>query len=142
MTRLLLIALVLLITGCTPRAQQLAVAGVEDAMRTNNATVAALTALQEKARFVRKAALMAAAKMAGSYADGKEQLDAIDASYVPVFEAFHEAERVSEALAVGLEIARADVKRGDIPNMVDLFTLAMVLQGSYSKLATKLSEAL
>jgi len=141
-SRLLLIALVLLVTGCTPRAQQLAVSGVEEAMRTNNATVAALTGLQEKARFVRKAALMAAAKTAGSYDEGKKLLDEIDATYAPVFDAFREAERISEALAVGLEIARADVKRGEIPNMVDLFTLAMMLQGSYSKLAARLSEAL
>ena len=133
--------LVAVLGGCSPRVQQLAVAGVEDAMRTNNEMVAAMTALQERARFQRKAAMIQSARTVGSYEEGQEGLDAIDAKYEPVFDAFREAERVQTALAQGLELAKAAVNAGELPSMVDLMTLYMHVQAVYNSVAAALSEA-
>ena len=77
--------LALCLGGC-PRAQQLSAESVEAAVQTNNAMAAALTAIQERARVQRKAAMVQAAKTVGSYAEGQQQLDAIERSYEPVFE--------------------------------------------------------
>ena len=141
MSRFLLVACLLLIAGCAPRVQRLAVAGVEDAMRTNNQMVAAMTALQERARLQRKAAMLQTARTVGSWDEGQRELDAIDAKYEPVFDAFREAERVQNALAEGLEIAKAAVNAGEAPAMLALMTLYMHVQAVYNGLATKLSEA-
>lgn len=139
--RPLLWLLAALLLSCTPKAQQLAADGIEDAMRTNNEMVAALTALQERARYQRKAAMMLTAKTVGSYAEGQTELDAIDARYEPVFDAFREAERVQNALAEGLRLAKRAVEAGQVPPLVDLMTLYMHVQATYNSLAAKLSEA-
>ena len=141
MTRLWLTALLLCCLGCPPGAQQLTTDGIKDAVRTNNEMVASLTALQERARFQRKATLLQAARMADSWAAGQKDLDTIEARYVPAFDAFVEAERCQNALAEGLELARAMVKTGEAPDMVALLTLYMHIQAVYNGVAATLSEA-
>lgn len=129
-----------LLAGCSPRLQQVAVRGVEDAVRTNNGMVAAMTALQERARIHRKTAMMQTAKTLGSYKEGKQELDRIDKQYESVFDAFREAEQTQAALAAALEMAQELVSGGEMPSMTDLFLLAVQVQGAYNSIATKLGE--
>lgn len=137
MIRLLCLAVfAIALGGCTPRALQLTSETIESAVEANNAMVQAMAGLQERAKIRRRAAMMQAAKTVGSYAEGQRRLDEIGIQYAPVFEAFIEAERIQNALADGLELARAAVKAGQQPNVAALVELYIHLERTHANVTT------
>ncbi len=134
-----------LLASCTPRIQQLAVAGINDAMDTNDKMVASLTTLQARIRAQRKAIMVLAAKTVAqtgaSREEGLRRLDAIEQSYAPVFAEFQRAEVVQNALASGLDQALVAAHNGTQQNMGSLLKLYTELHSMYNALADTIGTA-
>ncbi len=138
---LFMLKLIMLMAACPPHVQQLAIAGVEDAMDANDKMVASLTVLQSRVKAQRKASLMLAAKTAPTLEDGERQLEAIRASYDPVFASFRRAEVIQNALASGLDIAHEAALNGTQQNMASLLKLYTELHRLYNELANTIGAA-
>lgn len=126
-------AVVLLaVTACVPPAD-LAVRGVEEAVRTNNAAVVAMRATQEGLLAARRAAMISAARTAQSKTEGRRALDQIDARFAPVFATLVSAEKAQAALAEALVLARQSAADGADPNISELLQRFGQVQKLYSE---------
>jgi uncharacterized protein YqeY len=126
--------------GCGARMTpvQIAQASIEKSVAANNAMVAALQHVHDKAVAQRRDVLIQIAKTATSHADGMRQLDAAERGYRKVFDAFQAAELVQHALAEALEAARVAVEAAKSPDLGNLLRLYTELQQAHNAVLTAL----
>ncbi len=141
MMRLLALVLALLCCGCTKQqAVQIAESTVEASVTANNALVAALRKIQDRATTDREAAMQMVAKTAPSHEQGLVDIDKVEDEYDRAFETFRKAEILQGALADALETARAAIDAGRAPDINAVLMLAAELQGLHASILTILSE--
>lgn len=141
MMRLLVIILALLCCGCPKSAAiQIAEATIETSVGTNNAMVAALQKIHDRARADRKAAQIMIGRTATTKSEGRRQIAEVGESYDKAFEIFQKAEKVQAALAETLETARAALEVGRSPDVDKLLALYTEVQDLYNSIIVILSE--